>query len=139
MPPSRQSQTPPRLFLSGMFDMRNFGDLLFPLVARERLCGFEPGFEILPVSPTGAATGFADALASVPLAEMMTGETPAHGILIGGGYMIHGHKMHFLGEYAADGLSEYAGPGLWLGATLAAAAAGTPKRASERLRKCSAR
>jgi polysaccharide pyruvyl transferase WcaK-like protein len=35
--------------------------------------------------------------------------------------MIHGHKMHFLGEYAADGLRDYAGPGLWLGATLTAA------------------
>jgi len=120
MPPSRQSQTPPRLFLSGMFDMRNFGDLMFPLVARERLSGFD----IVAVSPTGAATGFADALASIPLDEMMAGETGADGFLIGGGYMIHGHKMHFLDEYAS--LRDHAGPGLWLGATLAAAARDVP-------------
>jgi polysaccharide pyruvyl transferase WcaK-like protein len=124
MTPSRQSQSPRRILLSGMFDMRNFGDLLFPLVARERLSGFEPGFEILPVSPTGAATGFTDALPSVALTEMMTGEREAHGILVGGGYMIHGHKMHFLEEYAAE--RDYAGPGLWLGATLAAAACDIP-------------
>ena len=124
MTPSRQSQSPRRVLLSGMFDMRNFGDLLFPLVARQRLSGFEPGFEILPVSPTGTATGFMDALPSIPLTEMMTGESEAHAILVGGGYMIHGHKMHFLEEYAAE--REYAGPGLWLGATLAAAVRDIP-------------
>jgi len=117
MPVSKKSELPRRVFLSGMFDMRNFGDLMFPLIARERLCDIE----IVPVSPTGAATGFSDALASVPLAEMMMGATEASGILIGGGYIIHGHKMHFLDEYAAGGLRDHAGPGLWLGATLAAA------------------
>jgi hypothetical protein len=120
MPPSRQSQSPRRIFLSGMFDMRNFGDLMFPLVAREQLAGFE----IVAVSPTGAATGFTDALPSLPLTEMMSGRIEADGILIGGGYMIHGHKMHFLDEYAAE--RDYAGPGLWLGATLAAAARDVP-------------
>jgi hypothetical protein len=117
MPVSKQSELPRRIFMSGMFDMRNFGDLMFPLIARQRLAGMD----VVPVSPTGNGTGFADAIPPVPLSEMMTGDTSAQGILIGGGYMIHGHKMHFLEEYAAEGLRDYAGPGLWLGATLAAA------------------
>ena len=114
MPASKQSELPGQVFLTGMFDMRNFGDLMFPLIARERL----GGMDIVPVSPTGRDTGFVDALPSIPLAQMITGRDAAQGILIGGGYMIHGHKMHFLDEYAADGLRDYAGPGLWLGATL---------------------
>ena len=117
MPASKQSELPGQVLLTGMFDMRNFGDLMFPLIARERL----DGVDIVPVSPTGRDTGFVDALPSIPLAHMMAGQDTAQGILIGGGYMIHGHKMHFLDEYAADGLRDYAGPGLWLGATLSAA------------------
>lgn len=113
----RQSETPRLLMLSGMFDMRNFGDLMFPLIARRALAPF--GWEIAPVSPSGAATGFDDAMATLPLAQMMAGEREAQGIAIGGGYIIHAHRMHFLDEYAA--LSDFAGPGLWLGATLAAA------------------
>lgn len=117
MPVRKQSELPSTVLMTGMFDMRNFGDLMFPLIVRERL----DGIGIVPVSPTGGDTGFADALPSIQLAHMMTGQDAAQGILIGGGYMIHGHKMHFLEEYAADGLRDYAGPGLWLGATLAAA------------------
>lgn len=110
---------PRRVLLSGMFDMRNFGDLMFPLIARHVL---EPqGIEIVPVSPSGAATGFRDAMASIPLSQMMAGEIEADGIAVGGGYIIHTHKMHFLDEYADGGLHDFAGPGLWLGATLAAA------------------
>ncbi|MBV8978147.1 MAG: polysaccharide pyruvyl transferase family protein [Alphaproteobacteria bacterium] len=119
---SKQSELPRRIFMSGMFDMRNFGDLMFPLIARQRLAGMD----IVPVSPTGNCTGFADALPSIPLSQMMTGGGTAHGILIGGGYMIHGHKMHFLEEYASGGLRDYAGPGLWLGATLTAAVRDIP-------------
>lgn len=117
MPASRQSELPNQILLTGMFDMRNFGDLMFPLIARERL----DGMDIVPVSPTGGDTGFVDALPSIPLAHMMAGPDAAQGVLIGGGYMIHGHKMHFLDAYAVDGLRDFAGPGLWLGATLTAA------------------
>jgi hypothetical protein len=119
-----QKQSARRVLLSGMFDMRNFGDLMFPLIARQAL---EPyGYEIVPVSPSGHETGFDDAMDSISLAEMMAGEVEAQGIAIGGGYMIHTHKMHFLEEYAADALHDVAGPGLWLGATLAAAIRDVP-------------
>ena len=122
MPLKKQSAR--RILLSGMFDMRNFGDLMFPLIARQALAPFD--LEIVAVSPSGAETGFDDAMASIPLAQMMAGETPAHGIAVGGGYMIHTHKMHFLEEYARDALYDVAGPGLWLGATLAAAVRDVP-------------
>ncbi|MGD0864553.1 MAG: polysaccharide pyruvyl transferase family protein [Rhizomicrobium sp.] len=104
--------------------MRNFGDLMFPLIAGHRLSS--PGVEIVPVSPTGAATGLAEAMNSIGLEELLTGETPASGILVGGGYIVHSHKMHFLDEYKAEGLANFAGPGLWLGATLAAAIRNVP-------------
>src|SRR3569833_1927035 len=117
MPASRQSELPNQILLTGMFDMRYFGDLMFPLIARERL----DGMDVVPVSPTGGDTGFVDALPSNPLARMMTGQDAAQGILSGGGYMIHGHKMHFFDSYAADGLRDYAGPGLCLCASLTAA------------------
>ncbi|HWA91131.1 MAG TPA: polysaccharide pyruvyl transferase family protein [Rhizomicrobium sp.] len=117
MPSGKQSER--RVLLSGMFDMRNFGDLMFPLIAQQALAPH--GIGIVPVSPSGAATGFGDAMASISLREMMAGATEADGVAIGGGYMIHTHKMHFLDEYAGGGLYDFAGPGLWLGATLAAA------------------
>lgn len=119
-----QKQSARRVLLSGMFDMRNFGDLMFPLIARQALAPY--GYEIVPVSPSGHATGFDDAMESISLAQMMVGEVEAQGIAIGGGYMIHTHKMHFLEEYAADALYDTAGPGLWLGATLAAAVRDVP-------------
>lgn len=124
MPFNSRSDLPRRVFLTGMFDMMNFGDLMFPLIARKKLA--LAGIEIVPVSPTGASPALPDAMASVALEEMLTGEAEASGVLIGGGYIIHGHKLHFLEEYRSDQLADYAGPGLWLGATLAAAIRDVP-------------
>jgi polysaccharide pyruvyl transferase WcaK-like protein len=124
MPSVYQSQPPRRVFITGMFDMRNFGDLMFPLIARERLARM--GIDVVPVSPTGADTGLGDAMPSVPLQEMLAGDVDVCGILVGGGYIIHTHKMHFLDEYQSEALAEFAGPGLWLGATLAASVRDVP-------------
>jgi hypothetical protein len=124
MPSDRQSELPRRVFITGMFDMRNFGDLMFPLIARARLA--ESGIETVAVSPTGTSTGLPDSMASVSLQEMLAGDTDISGMLVGGGYVIHTHKMLFLDEYQADGLAEYGGPGIWLGATLAAAVRDVP-------------
>jgi polysaccharide pyruvyl transferase WcaK-like protein len=60
------------------------------------------------------------------LDAMLAGETEAHGILVGGGYIIHTHKMQFLEEYRSDGLVDFAVPGLWLGAALAASVRDIP-------------
>jgi polysaccharide pyruvyl transferase WcaK-like protein len=124
MPFDSQDKPPRRVFITGMFDMKNFGDLMFPLIARHRLSHL--GVEIVPVSPTGADVGIPDAMGSISLQELFADNAPADGVLVGGGYIVHSHKMHFLDEYKADGLANFAGPGLWLGATLAAAVRNVP-------------
>jgi hypothetical protein len=111
---------PGTVLLSGMFDMNNYGDLLFPLVARQRLA--EVGFEAVAVAPAGGRAAFPDALPTVDIGTMMdASRQPAAGILIGGGYIIHAHSLDFLDHYAGAGLGSWCGAGLWLGATLAAA------------------
>lgn len=108
------------VLVSGMFDMNNYGDLLFPLVARQRLA--EAGFEMMPVAPAGDRAAFPDALPTVDIGTMMDAcRQPAAGILIGGGYIIHAHSLEFLDHYAGGGIGNWCGAGLWLGATLAAA------------------
>lgn len=113
-------QAPGTVLVSGMFDMNNYGDLLFPLVARQRLA--EVGFDLVPVAPAGSRAAFSDALPTVDIDTMMdASRQPAAGILIGGGYIIHAHTLDFLDHYAGAGLGGWCGAGLWLGATLAAA------------------
>lgn len=107
------------IFISGMFDMNNYGDLLFPLVARTRLA--DAGFDVVAVSPTGGQADFPDALPTIDIGEMLSGSIAPAGILIGGGYMIHANSLAFLDHYGDPSLGNWAGAGLWLGATLAAA------------------
>ena len=71
------------ILMTGMFDMHNFGDLLFPLVARSRLD--QSGFAIQPVSATGTTPGLADALPSMSLPQALSHPPEAAGVLIGGG------------------------------------------------------
>ncbi len=112
------------VLVSGMFDMANFGDLLFPLVAEYRLGAF--GLPIVPVSPTAARVEMSDVLPSVSIGEVVRGEVPARGMLIGGGYIIHNHSMAFLAEYAGSDLAEWVGAGMWLGMTVAASLQDVP-------------
>ncbi|WP_419897795.1 polysaccharide pyruvyl transferase family protein [Roseomonas sp. USHLN139] len=119
------STTRGTILVSGMFDMNNYGDLLFPLVAQQRLA--EAGYALQPVAPAGGRADFADALPCLDIAAMLdAGGAPAAGILIGGGYIIHAHSLAFLDHYAGEGLGSWCGAGLWLGATLAAALRDVP-------------
>jgi len=102
-----------------MFDMQNYGDLLFPLVARNRLAPL--GIDVVPVAPTARSTGLADALDPVDIQAMLSDPQPADGIVIGGGYIIHNHQVDLLEEYRIGDLADWAGPGLWFGATMAGA------------------
>ncbi|MYZ46568.1 polysaccharide pyruvyl transferase family protein [Propylenella binzhouense] len=114
-----------RVLVTGTFDVENYGDLLFPIVAAHELGS--RGFGVVPVSPTGAAvTGLADAPRPVTVAEMMSGEAPIAGILIGGGYIVHHHSASVLSEYESAGVADWAYAGLWLGATAAAALRDVP-------------
>jgi polysaccharide pyruvyl transferase WcaK-like protein len=124
MPAGRQSNLPQRVLITGMFDMRNFGDLMFPLIAQRRLGRI--GIDVVPVSPTGLPTGLADAMASIGMRDMLAGDCAVRGILIGGGYIIHTHTMSFLERYREEGVESFIGPGLWLGATLAAGIGNIP-------------
>lgn len=109
--------------LTGTFDVRNYGDLLFPLIARAAL---KPhGIAVRPVSPTGRDTGWLDCLPSQPLADLLDGQMPFDGVLIGGGNIIHDRPVT-LPDYVAAGAEDWAYPGLWIGASLKAAEAGVP-------------
>lgn len=106
----------PTAFIVGTFDVDNYGDLLFPLVAGHEL-GLH-GIGVQPVSPTaGTAAGLTDAPRPVGLQDM-TGTDAACGILIGGGNIIHTVNATLLQEYVAAGVSRWAYGGLWLGASL---------------------
>lgn len=112
------------ILVTGVFDMANFGDLLFPLIADFRLSPF--GFEVKAASPNPSSPPLPGAAATISLTEMLAGHAPIRGLLLGGGYIIHNHKMHFLKEYQDRDIADWAGPGIWLGATLAAAVRDVP-------------
>jgi len=115
---------PGPVLLTGMFDMENYGDLLFPQIAQWRLAAL--GHDMIPVAPTGHATGLADAMPAMSIADMMSGTGPITGVVVGGGYIIHAHSMDFLEDYQTHGTGTWCGAGLWLGATVAAAIRDVP-------------
>jgi hypothetical protein len=115
----------PEALLAGTFDVENYGDLLFPLVAQARLAS--AGIAVRPVSPTAGRVGYADALPPVAAAAMLDADDiKACGVLIGGGYIVIGQAASTLAEYAAAGVAGHAYPSLWLGATLAGALRDVP-------------
>jgi hypothetical protein len=114
----------PVVLLTGMFDMDNYGDLLFPLVAAQRLA--EYGFHVMPVAPSAQRAGLEDTMQPGGLAELLSNDPPAAGILVGGGYLLHTSSLDFLEHYETNGSGAWAGAGLWLGATLGAALRDVP-------------
>jgi hypothetical protein len=112
-----------RIILTGTFDVRNYGDLLFPLIAAQRLAPF--GLRIVAASPTGHDTGWRDAMPPRPLPDMLADATPFDGVLIGGGNIIHSRPVT-LPDYVAAGVADWAYPALWLGASLAASCRKVP-------------
>lgn len=113
--PARDTEL--RIILTGTFDVRNYGDLLFPLIAAHRLRPF--GLQIVAASPTGRDTGWRDAMPPLPLDAALFGPAVFDGVLIGGGNIIHARPVT-LPDYVAAGVADRAYPDLWLGATLAA-------------------
>lgn len=119
---TNHSQDAKPILMHGMFDMHNFGDLVFPLIARAHL---EPrGFQICPVSATGVKPDLTDAPASIALPQALGQQ--AAGVLIGGGYIIHGHRLDLLREYRDGDVGAWVGAGNWLGATLLGALGDIP-------------
>jgi polysaccharide pyruvyl transferase WcaK-like protein len=112
------------ILMTGMFDMHNFGDLLFPLLAEAKLAPL--GFKIVPVSATGVRPRLNDAAQSLSLAEAFGRAEPAAGVLIGGGYILHTHRLDILREYRAGDTGAWVGAANWLGAGLLAAVHDAP-------------
>ena len=115
---------PRRILICGMFDMRNFGDLMFPLIARHELGA--RGLEVAALSPTGAGTGLAEAMPTRPISALFDPDTAVDGVVIGGGYIVHTHRMDMLREYRGGEVGAAAAPSVWLGATLGAALRDVP-------------
>jgi hypothetical protein len=113
---------PRRVLLTGTFDVANYGDLLFPLIAQRRLAG--AGIEVTPVSPTDNRVPYVDAMRPIAAPCMMS--VDADGVLIGGGYIVIGQSAEALAGYRAAGVAHHAYPSLWLGATLAGAVKDVP-------------
>ncbi|MFW2828532.1 polysaccharide pyruvyl transferase family protein [Sphingomonas sp. ID0503] len=112
-----------RIAVTGVFDLQNYGDLMFPVIARHRLSS---GFDVVPVAPTAMRPNLSDAIDPVSLAELFGGSLRFDGLLIGGGYMIHALPMDFMPGYGPAGVAEWAGAGLWVGATIAAGGGDMP-------------
>jgi polysaccharide pyruvyl transferase WcaK-like protein len=110
---------PKRVAITGTFDVANYGDLLFPLIADYRLGA--KGLKIVPVSPTTGTTVFADAVQPVGIGSLISGVEAVDAILIGGGYIIHQLLLDVLREYRESGVGDWGVPALWLGATMAGA------------------
>ncbi|MBP0445055.1 polysaccharide pyruvyl transferase family protein [Roseomonas sp. SSH11] len=115
-------ESPRRVLVTGTFDVANYGDLLFPLVAAHRLNA--AGIKVVPVSPTANLAGYSDAPRPIEAAAMTS--TDAQGVLIGGGYIIIGRSADTLPPYQRAGVAGHAYPSLWMGATLAGAVLDVP-------------
>ena len=107
-----------RLAVFGTFDVENYGDLLFPLVAQA--CLADAGVEVVPVSPTDSAVGYADSHRPLSFAEFARDPMRFDGVLIGGGNIVH------LRDFGLPAYPSTAYAALWLGATAHAVAHGLP-------------
>lgn len=107
-----------------MFDMPNFGDLMFPIVASHELG--RRGLQVQALSPTGADAGLSEAFPSRPVQMAFDQALACDGMLIGGGYIVHTHRMDPLKEYREGGIGAAVAPAMWLGVTLAAALRDVP-------------
>ena len=99
----------------GTFDVPNYGDLLFPLIAHRRLSE-KPGATLVSVSPVGGPPVFQDSLPSMGFDAFAASLDQFDGILIGGGNIIRTTPT-VLSEYQLGSTPVTAYPDLWLGAT----------------------
>lgn len=112
-----------RVFQTGTFDVQNYGDLLFPLLADFHLKPWD--VDILPISPTGFDTGWRDTMNARAFAAMLRDPGKIDAVLIGGGNIVHAEPA-LLRDYEAASVSDRAYAELWLGATLVAAVRNIP-------------
>jgi polysaccharide pyruvyl transferase WcaK-like protein len=110
--------------LFGTFDVRNYGDLLFPLIAARRLAHLD--ITVVPVSPTPNSVGFGDAMTPIDVEAALRSSRSAQAVLLGGGNIIHNRQARISDYSTAEGLANTAYTSLWLGSALCAAIGDIP-------------
>ncbi len=131
MPPDEPPRTPPGrddgavrdILVTGTFDVRNYGDLLFPLIAAHELAPH--GIAVHACSPTAVATGWRDTMAPLGAEAMARPPFDLKGLLVGGGNIVHLGDSHLI-DYGIGDLSSWAYGALWLGAGVAGAVHNVP-------------
>ncbi|QNM83816.1 glycosyltransferase family 29 protein [Sphingomonas sabuli] len=118
-----EPETADTVLVFGTFDVENYGDLLFPIIAGRRL--ERAGLAITAVSPTSVKTAYDDAPAPIAFDALAACNPPGKAVLIGGGNIIH-LRHTALPDYQDGNLRNAAYPALWVGATSLAAAYGLP-------------
>jgi polysaccharide pyruvyl transferase WcaK-like protein len=112
-----------RVVQFGTFDVENFGDLLFPLIARSRLA--ETGIEFEFASPLRRPAVWAGGVDTLSVADVLAASDGRRGALLGGGNILHAKPG--VVDYDITTLEHLvAYPSLWLGAASLAAGTGGP-------------
>ncbi|ORE97481.1 polysaccharide pyruvyl transferase family protein [Aurantimonas sp. 22II-16-19i] len=107
----------PNLSVYGTFDVLNYGDLLFPLLLRDRLGVSEERMRAF--SPVGGALAWDDAVTALPIDTAADFAADLH--VVGGGNILH-DRVTSLSDYANGRFGQRgAYAALWLGAGLIAA------------------
>ena len=101
------------MWIYGMFDLDNYGDCLFPLIAKYKLN--ERNIEVTAVSITGKPVKYKDAVRSISR-EMARSEMRKEDVvLIGGGALLHDQPLTFFEDSKRWG-HKFNGKELWIGA-----------------------
>lgn len=100
-----------KIGVSGTFDVDNFGDLLFPLIAEKQLSDFD----CIAISPTSTKTIFSDAIVPLEISSSLDG---LNALIIGGGNIIRTSNST-LQTYLDNNVGHNAYTNLWLSSCLA--------------------
>ena len=96
------------------FDIANYGDLLFPLLAEKRLSPL--GIKIVAVSPVGSEPVWEDCLPSVGIDKIVNVSGKPSAVLIGGGNILTLSPTK-LPAYNQGSVPILAYPDIWIGAS----------------------
>lgn len=77
-----------RILHFGGFDVENYGDMLFPLLAERRLQ--KHNFVLTHVAPVGTTKAWAGTAPVISIPEALERALEADGVVLGGGSLIHG-------------------------------------------------
>jgi polysaccharide pyruvyl transferase WcaK-like protein len=122
LPTQNDGDVRPSVGIFGTFDVRNYGDLLFPLIAQFRLQ--QHGIDVVAYSPRGGSTGWQDTVDCLPLPRSFDQAGRHSAFIVGGGNIIH-RKAANLAEYPGT-MNDWAYSGIWGGASVLGAVANRP-------------